>query len=556
MSHAVRLPSVERPWLKYHQQADIDAPVPDSTVYEFLVENNGDHPTDTALLYLDTAITYGELFERIDQCTKALLASGVKRDDIVTAALPNIPEAVVAFYAINRIGAIANMIHPLASAEDTCRYLQETNSHVLLMFAGNLAVTSQVLASTHVETIVMTGAMTGHPINPTHPINPILPWEDFILSGCSTHLPPPARATHDFALISHTSGTTGTQKGVVCTNLNLQAEIFQGLAGIDYQRQECLLATLPPFINYSLVSTILRHLSHGLKVALIPHYQPEKFVEYVLRYHVDHILTIPAYWKAILHIPHIEQADLSQLKFLASGGEHMDLKTEEEVNSLLKRCGAKGGLIKGTGMTEMTCATTYSLPWRNPPGSVGSPLVKTNCKIVDTDSGEELTYHQEGEVCFSGPTLMAGYYNNPEATRQVIHIDPDGTRWLHTGDLGYLDEDGTLFITGRMKRLILTRDDKGIVTKISPYRIEQVIMALPEVEDCCVVGVADERHIARPKAFVQPKESLATTSHLAEKVIQVCQSHLPAYMTPQEVVLLPHLPKTERGKTDYRALED
>ena len=568
MNHAVSLPSIERPWLKYYQKTDIDAPIPDSTVYEFLVENNHDHPSDTAILYLDAAITYGELFQRIDQCARALLALGVARDDIVTVALPSIPEAVVAFYAINRIGAIANMTHPLANAEDTCRYLNETNCRVLLMFAGNLAVASQVIENTNVEAIVVAGA----PPKSDESLKTLKTWEDFILQGSTTHLPPPARSSNDFALISHTSGTTGTQKGVVCTNLNLQAEIFQGLAGIDYQRQECLLATLPPFINYSLVSTILRHLSHGLKVALIPHYQPEKFVEYVQRYHVNHILTIPTYWNAILHIPHIERADLSQLKFLASGGEHMDIKTEKKVNSLLKRCGAKGGLIKGTGMTEMTCATTYSLPWRNPPGSVGSPLVKTNCKIVDTNTGEELTYGQEGEVCFSGPTLMAGYYNNPEATQQVIHTDADGTRWLHTGDLGFLDEDGILFITGRMKRLILTRDDNGMVTKISPYRIEQVIMALPEVEDCCVVGVADEQHIAHLKAFVQPiggdasqrcqatsdliiKNGAQKLQSLKDSILQTCRQHLPAYMMPQEVVLLAQLPKTERGKTDYRVLE-
>ena len=572
MSNAVRKPSVERPWLKYHRQADIDAPLPDCTVYEFLVENNHDHPSDTALLYLDTAITYGELFVRIDQCAKALLAQGVGRDNIVTVALPCIPEAVVAFYAINRIGAIANMTHPLANAEDTCRYLNETNTRVFLMFAGNITITEAVLTLTQVKTIVVAGASMNQPHSPIKTTPNLIPWDDFILQGDATSLPAPARASNDFALISHTSGTTGTQKGVVCTNLNLQAEIFQGLAGIDYQRQECLLATLPPFINYSLVSTILRHLSHGLKVALIPHYLPERFVEYVQQYHVDHILTIPAYWKAILHIPNIEKVDLSQLKFLASGGEHMDLKTEEKVNSLLKRCGAKGGLIKGTGMTEMTCATTYSLPWRNPPGSVGSPLVKTNCKIVDTDNGEELTYDQEGEVCFSGPTLMAGYYNNPEATKQVIHTDPDGTRWLHTGDLGYLDEDGILYITGRMKRLILTRDANGMVTKISPYRIEQVITALPEVEDCCVVGVADEHHIAHLVAFVQPKgdapslhcqptpdiityDDCQKQKSLKESILQTCQQHLPAYMTPHKVVFLPQLPKTERGKTDYRALE-
>ena len=190
MNHAVRLPSI----LKYHQQADIDAPIPDSTVYEFLVENNHDHPSDTAILYLDTAITYGELFERIDQCAKALLALGVGRDDIVTVALPCIPEAVVAFYAINRIGAIANMTHPLANAEDTCRYLNETHSRVLLMFAGNLAVASQVLENTKVEAIVATGAPPKSDES-LKTLKTLKSWEDFILQGGATHLPAPARAS-------------------------------------------------------------------------------------------------------------------------------------------------------------------------------------------------------------------------------------------------------------------------------------------------------------------------------------------------------------------------
>ena len=315
------------------------------------------------------------------------------------------------------------------------------------------------------------------------------------------------------------------------------------------------MATLPPFINYSLVSTILRHLSHGLKVVLIPHYQPEKFVEYVTKYHVNHILTIPAYWKAILHIPGIEQADLSSLRFLASGGEHIDLHTEEAVNRLLKRCGAKGGLIKGTGMTEMTCATTYSLPWRNPPGSVGSPLVKTNCKVVDPDSGEELTYGEEGEVCFAGPTLMAGYYNNPEATRQVVRTDDDGTLWLHTGDLGYLTDDGMLFITGRIKRILLVRDANGVISKVFPDRVEEVLMTVPGVEACCVVGVPHERRITITKAFVQPTKELEKCTQLKESILKACRQQLSPYMMPEEVVFITEMPRTERGKIDFRTLE-
>ena len=552
-----RLPSVERPWLRYHSREDIEAPIPESTIYQFLVENNQEHPDDIALLCLDAAITYGQLFDRIDRCAKGLRAVGVRRDDIVTVAMPCLPEAVVAFYAINRLGAVANMIHPLMSAEETCRQLCEVGSKVLLMFSGTYHLVATHLHTTMVETAVVTSVGSSETVVPTTvPGGPeVLAWEDMERLGQDMQLSTPDRATGDHALISHTGGTTGEQKGVVCTNLNIQAEIFQGLAGIDYQRQECIMATLPPHINYSLVSTILRHLSHGLKVVLIPRYQPEKFVEYVTTYHVNHILTIPAYWKAILHIPGIEQADLSSLKFLASGGEHIDLHSEEAVNNLLKSCGAKGGLIKGTGMTEMTCATTYSLPWRNPPGSVGSPLVKTNCKVVNVDSGEELTYGEEGEVCFSGPTLMAGYYNNPEATRQVVRTDDAGTPWLHTGDLGYITEDGMLFITGRMKRMLLTRDNNGVVSKIFPDRVEEVLMAIPGVEACCVVGVPNERRITVAVAFVQPDEGGGKDGRLKDRIFEACSMQLPPYMMPEQVTFIAEMPRTERGKTDYRALE-
>ena len=552
-----RLPSVERPWLRYHSREDIEAPIPESTIYQFLVENNQEHPDDIALLCLDAAITYGQLLDRIDRCAKGLRAVGVRRDDIVTVAMPCLPEAVVAFYAINRLGAVANMIHPLMSAEETCRQLCEVGSKVLLMFSGTYHLVATHLHTTMVETAVVTSVGSSETVVPTTvPGGPeVLAWEDMERLGQDMQLSTPDRATGDHALISHTGGTTGEQKGVVCTNLNIQAEIFQGLAGIDYQRQECIMATLPPHINYSLVSTILRHLSHGLKVVLIPRYQPEKFVEYVTTYHVNHILTIPAYWKAILHIPGIEQADLSSLKFLASGGEHIDLHSEEAVNNLLKSCGAKGGLIKGTGMTEMTCATTYSLPWRNPPGSVGSPLVKTNCKVVNVDSGEELTYGEEGEVCFSGPTLMAGYYNNPEATRQVVRTDDAGTPWLHTGDLGYITEDGMLFITGRMKRMLLTRDNNGVVSKIFPDRVEEVLMAIPGVEACCVVGVPNERRITVAVAFVQPDEGGGKDGRLKDRIFEACSMQLPPYMMPEQVTFIAEMPRTERGKTDYRALE-
>ncbi len=560
------LPSVERPWLKYYSEQQIAEPLPTGSLYELLIENNNGYPHDIAIHYLGKSITYGEMINHIEQCAKAFTAIGVRRGDIVTVAMPNTPEMVYASYALNRIGAIINIIHPLAGEEETCRYINEVESRVVLMFTGTYAFMKNALHKTTATTAIVTSpaqslSAVARAIynlkNIRHRIpsgGNILTWQQFIALGNETPLPAPCRAPGDHAIISHTGGTTGTAKGVVCTNLNFASLGQQMLSGRGSQRQDGTMILLPPFINYS-YTTLFDAFTQGHRTLLIPKYNPMQMAHYIHKYRIAYLLTIPAYLKAMLKIKRIPPQAFASLKTIVSGGETLDEQTENAINRQLTSHGSPVVLEKGTGMTELTSGGTATYPSCNIKGSVGVPYVKTNCKIVSTDDGHELSYNQEGEVCFSGTTVMWGYYNNPEATAEIITTDSDGIRWLHTGDIGYMNEDGVVFLTGRMKRLIMQKDAGGMVSKISPERIEQAISKYPAVATCCVVGIADTARIARPVAVVELIKSQTASPHLKEEIINMCATTLPQYMVPTEIIIIETMPRTSRGKIDYRAVE-
>lgn len=560
------LPSVERPWLKYYSEQQIAEPLPTGSLYELLIENNSNHPDDIAIHYLGKSITYGEMINRIEQCAKAFTAIGVGRGDIVTVAMPNTPEMVYASYALNRIGAIINIIHPLAGEEETCRYINEVESRIVLMFTGTYAFMKNTLHKTTALTaIVASPAQSLSAVaraiynlkNIRHRIpsgGNTLTWQQFMALGNNTPLPAPCRAPGDHAVISHTGGTTGTAKGVVCTNLNFASLGQQMLSGRGSRRQDGTMILLPPFINYS-YTTLFDAFTHGHRTLLIPQYNPMQMAHYIHKYRIAYLLTIPAYLKAMLKIKHIHPQAFASLKTIVSGGEPLDEQTENAINSQLTSHGSTVKLEKGTGMTELTSGAANTYPTCNIRGSVGIPYVKTNCKIVSTDDGHELSSGQEGEVCFSGTTVMWGYYDNPEATARIIETDSDGTRWLHTGDIGYMNTDGVIFLTGRMKRLIMQRDAEGLVSKISPERIEQAISRHPAVATCCVVGIPDTARIARPVAVVELIKNQTPSPRLKEDITRQCAATLPPYMVPTEIIIIATMPRTDRGKIDYRAVE-
>ena len=560
-------PSIDKPWLKYYSEEAINAPVPECTIYEYLMENNRDFPDDIAILYLGRKIKYGELFRQIDRTAAAFSALGVKPGEIVTVALPSIPEALYVVYALNKLGAVANMIHPLAGEREIVNYLNEVASRVAVLYEGSYKIVKNSLRETTVETTVVVSAGESLPFglrmifflkNPRIKLpkeKGLMSWPDFIRSRVRTALPTYKKDPNTLALISHTGGTTGEPKGVMCSDMSCNALMWQLLCAFKFERQEISLNVLPPFVNYSLLESIMAMLAVGFIVVLLPKYEPNKFADYIKKYRPNQILSIPSYWEALLKIENIEKVDMSCFKHLYAGGEKMEPDVENELNNLLKRCGAKTQLYNCMGSTEMMAGATILYDSCYVPGSVGIPMVKVECKIVRPESEEEQTYNCEGEICFSGITLMMGYYNNQEETDAVVKVHADGERWLHTGDLGFMDENGVLYVTGRIKRILMTKGRDGNITKIFPDRIERIISKHGDVTLCCAIGIPDDERINYPVVFVVLKSSTRNKEQISEEILALCRKELPDYMLPEKIVYRDDLPRTPRGKVDYRVME-
>lgn len=559
-------PSIDKPWLKYYSEEAINADLPECTIYEYLVESNKDYLSDTAINYLGRKITYGELFKNIDMTAAAFLKAGVKEKEIVTVALPSIPEALYCVYALNKIGAVANMIHPLAGKEETLFYFNEVQSRIAVIFDGAFATIADDIGRSSVEKVIVASPADSLPVAlkvaykfKVKALNldgrVFQSWKSFVRDGKGTIVKAAEKDCHDMAIISHTGGTTGEPKGVMCSDYNINACIYQIIRNFQYSRQETCIVVLPPFVNYSLIESMMAMFVIGFKVALLPKYEPLKLGEYIKKYRPYVIFSIPAYWEALLKIDKIRSVDMSSLRYNIYGGEAMGAETENRINELLMSCGSRGKLLKGVGSTEMMAAATSTYEGCNEISSAGVPLVCVNCKIVEPDTFKELSYNREGEICFTGPTLMLGYYNMPNETNEVIKTHPDGLKWLHTGDLGYINEDGAIFLTGRIKRIIMTKGRDGLVTKLFPDRIEKAVYTHPSVELCCVIGIEDKDRINYPKAYVVLKDR-NKSGMIKEEIMEICREQLPEYMVPEDIQFMNDLPRTPRGKIDYRALED
>lgn len=560
-------PSIDKPWLKYYSEEAIKGVLPECSIYEYMYENNKKYPCDIAINYLGRRISYGKMFKFIDKTASAFVSLGVKKGDIVTIALPSIPEALYCVYALNKIGAVANMIHPLAGQQETLNYLDEVGSKVIVIFDGTYKILGDKINKTDVECaiVVSAGESLKVGIKQIYNIknhtqiygNVYHTWKWFIKNREYDDMISINKDCHEMAIISHTGGTTGDPKGVMLSDYNINSVIWQISQRLSYGRQEKNFVVLPPFVNYSLVNGMLAPIAFGFTAILVPNYQPERFMEYIKKYQPNHLMaSIPAYYEPLLKINDInEKVDLTCLSHIYYGGDKMLPNIEIELNTFLLDNGAKHPLAKGLGSTEMVSSAIVTFDDINTIESVGIPLVKISCKIVDEDN-TEMKFGIEGEICMTGPSLMLGYYKNQYATDEVIKVHKDGVRWLHTGDIGYIDEDGKVYITGRIKRIIMTRGKDNNPTKLFPDRIEKVICKNGKVEICCIIGIPHEERINYPKAYIVLKEGIKSSSELTKEILLICRNNLPDYMIPEEIEYRESLPRTDRGKIDYRALEN
>lgn len=549
-------PSKDKPWLKYYTTEAINDVIPTGCIYDQLRLNSQKNMDLKAITYFSKKITYKKLLKNIDEVACSFAGLGVKKGDIVNVALPNIPENVYILYGLNKIGAIANFIDLRSKGDSLLHYFTETTAEVAVVcdiFADNV---SEILDKTSIKSVVLVSPYDSLPIPARVMLkrkkiykdnNKYITWKCFLKNKSMDCVS--VGASEDIAVILHTSGTTGTPKGVMLTN-----HVFNAMAnqvkdcGMVYKRGERFLNQVPPFLAYNVISALNDPLSLGLQVVLLPQYQPEKFSDNIYKYRINHAIAGPADWKSFLNNKKVLKRKYLFLKTLISGSDKIG-EDKEKINELLNKCGCKEKILEGYGMTEVGAGAVMNLPHINMSESVGIPLKNEVVSIFDSETGQELKYNETGEICISGDTLMRGYYNNPIETSNAMRKHDDGTVWLHTGDLGYMDDDGCLYLVGRMKRIIVRYD--GI--KVSPYSLEKVILESGMVKECCVVGVPDiERGYGQvPIAYVVLKNKSTDT---IGKIREICEVQLSEKYRPKEYREISSLPLTGNGKVDYMKL--
>ena len=559
--------SEQRPWLAFYDSKYINQTLPACTAFEYVCQQNKGRLNETALEYFGRKITYADFIVQVKRPTAALRAMGVQKGEILTVVSVMTPEIIYLFYAADRMGATLNLVDPRYSAEGIHDYITEVNSRILVCLNVTYDRCVQAAKRTHVEKVLVLSPANSLPMplqlgykmkNPDRNryASNVIHWNDFIQKGKGQNTTAePFDPTHACVVV-HTGGTTGSPKGVMLSDSNFNA-IAQQFAAFDQLmcRGQKLMNIMPPFIAYGYACGVHLPLSLGLTVLIVPNLDPAKLGSLVLKHKPEHMFGVPSHYQQMAADPKLKDADLSFIRNYAAGGDSIAQGAEQTVNDFLAAHGVQHAMAKGYGMTEVSSAATAAAGHNNKPGSVGIPLVNTLVSVFDPGTDHELPIGQRGELCISGPTLMLGYYGMPEETANLLRRHSDGRVWAHTGDLGYMDEQGFVYVESRIKRIIIRHDG----FKVFPSMIENVISRHPAVQQCSVVGCADKDHVQGRLPFVYlvlEPSAVAKKKQIIRELREMCAEGLPEYVQPIAYKFISSMPMTPIGKVDYRRLEE
>lgn len=561
----IRQKMLKAPWLKYYKKEDRKIKVEDISIYKMLENCSVGREKNIALNYFGKLITYKEFHHKINQAANAFKSQGIRQGDVVTICMPNTPEALVAFYALNKIGAIANMIHPLSGEQEIKDYLTSTHSVMLIMIDICYEKVKNIIKETDVYKTIVTSASDsmnfllafgyqvtqGYKTKKPKKSEEYVYWKDFIRKGLNYHSKEDAATTKDTpAVILHSGGTTGSPKGIVLTNGNFnalteQAKIIFKHLGVG----EKVLAIMPIFHGFGLGVSINAPLDLGCEVILIPQFNAKKFDKLLEKYKPNILFGVPTLYEALINTKN-DHLDLSQLKYIISGGDSLSPSLERRINVYLQNHKAKITISQGYGMTESLAAVALAYGEANKPGSIGIPFPGNYIKIVKPGTQEEVPYGEDGEICINGPTVMLGYLDNEKETNEMLQIHKDGLVWLHTGDMGMMDEDGVIFYKQRIKRMIISSG-----YNIYPAYVEQVIEEHPAVLKCTVIGIPHPYKIEVPKAYIVLKNGYSSLT-VRKSIKEHCKKNLASYAIPYDFEYRKSLPKTLIGKVDFKKLQE
>ena len=538
---------------------------PNFTLYEHVEVTAKKFPKYYAYEYYNNLCTYEEFMKKIDNCARALKAEGVKKGDAVTICMPNTPEAITMFYAVNKIGAVCNMIHPLSSAQEIKYYLNLAESKIILTINVSLEKVMSIIDETKVERVVlaspseeMNGVMSflyyvtsGRKIK-VEKDSRIKKWKEFISSGKEYTLNTKEDvAMTDTAIILYSGGTTGTPKGIVLSNYNFTALATQGKIMCEPCKEgDTALSIMPIFHGLGLGVCIHIPLTVGMKCVLIPAFQAKKFTQLIKKHKPNFLVGVPTLFEALLKTD-LKENELACIKTVACVGDSLSINTKKAIDKFLSDHGSTAQIREGYGLTECSGASCVTPRGLYKEGSIGIPFPDMVYKIVKIGTHEEADVMEDGEICISGPTVMVGYLKNEEETYQTLREHDDGKVWLHTGDIGCMDSEGYIYFKQRLKRMIVSSG-----YNIYPSQIEKIIASHKSVLSCTVIGVSHPYKGQVAKAYIVLNDGYKPTHELKEEIKAYCEENIAKYALPYEYEYRDSLPKTLIGKVSYKALED
>lgn len=576
-------PSIDKPWNRYFNSVDGGEPfeMPTESIYDYYLKHTKNCQDFPALEYFGNRISYAELTERIESLSKALVNSGVKAGDVVNIITLNTVEGYELMYACNHIGAMFDFVSVASEEADLVRYLKDDEAKlvfVLDMFAPKaLAAAKEVGIADRVIIIDLADEMpapvaTGYKAQSGINIDALLAdpmvsrMADFRKEGQDLPKVEYHKDCHTPAVFAHTGGTTGFPKTVLLSDISYNGVAETYRRYMPFEIGEYVLNCTVPFVVYS--NSVGMHMplcAASAMQIIVPKFEPTEWPDYFRRYgKINSLVCVPAQLIPMMEDPRMDEIDLSCMQILGVGGDGCTTAFEEKFNAFLKAHGCKTTFIKGYGMTEVGAgaSTTYPPNIVNVPddvvvdaaGSVGLPHPINEFVIWDNDNDCECKYNEIGEITICSATEMLCYKGNEKATESIHRVHPNGKKYIHTGDLGYIDENGFLYISGRIKRIFITFQG-GLGHKCFPAFTEEVLAMHPAVSQvCCVEMKNDPEH--RLKAFVSTcDDSDISLDELKKELSQIAEDKLPPYQNPFVYEFRDELPLTPVGKVDYKVLE-
>ena len=559
--------TAKTPWAEHVGDVPLHLDYFEGSMFDKVADIAAQYPNNVAFDFMGKSTTYREMIREIEKCAKALKTIGVREGDRVTIAMPNCPQAIYMFYAVNLVGAVANMIHPLSAEKEIEFYLNESESvtaitldqfyHKFENIRGNTKVVNIIVASVKdaLSKPVKAGYMLteGRKIQKIPKDAPVIRWKEFMkLSEHCFYNYRVQRQSDDPAVILYSGGTTGTTKGILLTNKNFNALSQQIIATNPMFRPgDKMLSAMPLFHGFGLGVCIHSMLGQGGRCILVPRFTAESYARLITKYRCNFIAGVPTLYEALLRLDSMNGADLSCLKGVFSGGDSLSVELKKKFDKFLYDHKASIQVREGYGTTETVTACCLTPPNMFKEGSIGVPFPDTYIKIVEPGTDRELPYGQEGEILLAGPTVMKEYMNHPQETAQTMRRHADGLTWVYTGDLGTQDEEGFIYFKGRAKRMIISSG-----YNIYPSQLENILDAHEKVQMSCVIGVPDAYKMQKVKAFVKLAANVPANEETKRELMDYCRKHIAKYAMPYDIAFREEMPKTLVGKVAYRTLEE